>query len=110
MFPNTIRLVTVPPKVERFQPARRSILTGKWVRIHYKVSVGGYVIVDDYGLKGCKAAIDDFRRERGIADPIMDLDGSCVYWRRAAKAFEMAAPARKPVQKYDVVLQSEMKA
>jgi O-methyltransferase len=75
-----------------------------------KVSVGGYVIVDDYGLKGCKAAIDDFRRERGIADPIMDLDGSCVYWRRAAKAFEMAAPARKPVQKYDVVLQSERKA
>ena len=32
-----------------------------------KLSPGGYVIVDDYGvMPGCKLAVEDFRREAGI--------------------------------------------
>jgi O-methyltransferase len=51
--------------------------------LYDKVSPGGYVIVDDYAVfPCCKEAVDDFRTARGIADPIVDIDGSGVYWRR----------------------------
>ncbi len=51
--------------------------------LYDKVSPGGYVIVDDYFVfPCCKDAVDDFRAARGIADPIVDIDGSGVYWRR----------------------------
>jgi hypothetical protein len=53
------------------------------VNLYDKVSAGGYVIVDDYGqIKACKQAVDDFRRERGISDPICQVDRSGVYWRK----------------------------
>lgn len=31
--------------------------------LYHKVSKGGFIIIDDYGLPGCRAAIDDFREE-----------------------------------------------
>jgi O-methyltransferase len=47
------------------------------------LSVGGYLIVDDYlSLDQCRAAIDDFRREHGITEPLEEVDWSCVRWRR----------------------------
>jgi hypothetical protein len=51
--------------------------------LYPKLSVGGYVIVDDYKLfTACQAAVDDFRRDHGINDTIHDIDWSGVYWRR----------------------------
>lgn len=58
-----------------------------WVTLealYDKVSVGGYLIVDDYGLDQCRAAVDDFRRERGITDPIQTVDWTGVFWQRTA--------------------------
>ena len=53
--------------------------------LYDKVSVGGFVIVDDYNaIPNCRAAVTDFRRTRGITDAIRDIDGSGVYWRRTA--------------------------
>jgi O-methyltransferase len=47
------------------------------------LSRGGYLIVDDYGLiKECRAAVDDYRREHGIAEPIEDIDWCGSRWRR----------------------------
>jgi O-methyltransferase len=47
-----------------------------------KLMPGGYVIVDDYGfLPSCRAAVDDYRREHGIEDPIETIDWTGVYWR-----------------------------
>lgn len=55
--------------------------------LYDKVSPGGFVIVDDYGcVAGCRLAVTDFRRERGIADPIIDIDGWGVYWRKPKEA------------------------
>jgi hypothetical protein len=55
--------------------------------LYDKVSPGGFVIVDDYGcVAGCKKAIHDFRQERGITDPIIDIDGWGVYWRKPKQA------------------------
>lgn len=51
--------------------------------LYPKVSVGGYVIVDDYGaVPACKQAIHDYRNEHGITDPIHEIDWTGVYWRR----------------------------
>ncbi len=53
--------------------------------LYDKVSVGGYVIVDDYHVvKGCKAAVNDFCSERGIYPQIQEIDGVGVYWKKQA--------------------------
>jgi len=49
-----------------------------------KLSVGGYLIVDDYGVvRGCKQAVDDYRQAHGITEPIQPIDGWGVFWRRS---------------------------
>jgi O-methyltransferase len=53
--------------------------------LYDRLSVGGYVIVDDYGaMESCRRAVDDFRRERGISDAIERIDWTGAYWRRTA--------------------------
>lgn len=53
--------------------------------LYPRLSVGGYVIVDDYGaMASCRKAVDDFRAERGIADDIERIDWTGVFWRRSA--------------------------
>ena len=49
--------------------------------LYDKVGPGGFVIVDDYILPGCRKAVDDFRAARGIAAPMTDVDGAAVFWR-----------------------------
>lgn len=50
-----------------------------------KLSLGGYVIIDDYGcLWQCKAAVDDFRTANAIKDPIRKVDWTGVFWRRSS--------------------------
>lgn len=55
--------------------------------LYDKVSTGGFIIVDDYGIPmpECKQAITDFRNERAISDPIIDIDGWGAYWRKGAR-------------------------
>jgi O-methyltransferase len=53
--------------------------------LYDKVSVGGFVIIDDYGaVEGCRRATEDFRADRGISDPITKIDWTGAYWRRSA--------------------------
>jgi O-methyltransferase len=53
--------------------------------LYDKVSVGGYIIVDDYGcVPACAQATEDFRAERGITDPIIKVDWTGVYWQKSA--------------------------
>lgn len=57
--------------------------------LYDKVSPGGFIIVDDYGedlWTDCRKAIDQFRRERNIADPLVPVDSKCVFWRKSAAA------------------------
>jgi O-methyltransferase len=57
----------------------RDILTS----LYDKVSPGGFILVDDYGTFAvCRQAVDEFREERSIADPLMWITGRCVYWRK----------------------------
>jgi O-methyltransferase len=53
--------------------------------LYPKLSIGGYLIVDDYGnpgTQGCRAAVDDYRRTNAITEPIATIDWTGVYWRR----------------------------
>ena len=51
--------------------------------LYDKVSKGGFIVVDDYGvLPQCARAVDDFRRIRGITEPIEKIDITGVFWRR----------------------------
>jgi O-methyltransferase len=49
-----------------------------------KVSVGGYIILDDYGphLPPAKKAVDDYREAHGITTPIKRIDYSGAFWRK----------------------------
>lgn len=52
--------------------------------LYDKLSTRGYVIVDDYRVvEGCRKAVDDFRAGRGIQDPILEIDGVGVFWRKS---------------------------
>ena len=52
--------------------------------LYEKVSPGGFIIVDDYGIPEdtCRRAVHDYREAKGIEDPIIDIDEWGVYWRR----------------------------
>ncbi len=49
-----------------------------------KLSVGGYVIIDDYGVPSfnCKDAVDQYRREHGITEPIHMISDFIAYWKK----------------------------
>ncbi|MGA8708850.1 MAG: TylF/MycF/NovP-related O-methyltransferase, partial [Steroidobacteraceae bacterium] len=54
--------------------------------LYDRLSVGGYVIIDDYGEDAwtyCRRATDEFRLERRIDEPMIRVDSKCYYWRRA---------------------------
>jgi hypothetical protein len=40
------------------------------VNLYPKLSVGGYIIIDDWGLQACKDAINDYRDEHNITEEI----------------------------------------
>jgi O-methyltransferase len=50
--------------------------------LYPKLSPGGFCIIDDYALEGCRKAVDDFRAEQGIQAEIKVVDWSCCYWRK----------------------------
>lgn len=64
--------------------------------LYPRLSVGGYLIVDDYrAFNECRAAVDEFRDEHGIGEPLERVDWTCVRWRRESEApIVEASPAR----------------
>jgi O-methyltransferase len=53
--------------------------------LYPKLSVGGFVIIDDYGmLEPCRQAVDDYRTQHGIQEKVEKIDFAGVFWRRLA--------------------------
>lgn len=52
--------------------------------LYPKVSVGGMVIVDDYGayLLGARRAVNEYRAANGITCPIVTVNEQVVFWRK----------------------------
>lgn len=55
----------------------RQVLDG----LYDKVQPGGFVIVDDYyAFPPCRAAVDEFRAEHSISEPITRVDWTGIFW------------------------------
>ena len=51
--------------------------------LYPKLSIGGYVIIDDYGvIIPCAKAVHDYRKAYNIKDPLLPIDGVGVYWQK----------------------------
>ena len=51
-------------------------------QLYHQLEVGGYLIVDDWLLKGAREALLDFRKKAGIKEA-MYQDYSGVFWRKS---------------------------
>jgi hypothetical protein len=57
----------------------RQVLEG----LYEKIAPGGFVVVDDYrAFPPCRRAVDEFRKARGIAEPLVRIDWTAVFWRK----------------------------
>lgn len=64
------------------------------VNLYDGLSPGGFLIVDDFALPTCNEAVKDFRRERGIEEPIERIDWTGVFWRKGGRidSTDLASP------------------
>jgi Macrocin-O-methyltransferase (TylF) len=63
------------------------------------LALGGHLIVDDYGaLDECRAAVEHFRGEYGIREPLQQVDWACVRWRRVSDSPIESVPERRRLQ------------
>jgi hypothetical protein len=52
------------------------------VNLYPRLSPGGFVIVDDYRIPGCREAVEEFRDQEAITDALEAIDDFSVFWRR----------------------------
>jgi O-methyltransferase/8-demethyl-8-(2,3-dimethoxy-alpha-L-rhamnosyl)tetracenomycin-C 4'-O-methyltransferase len=52
--------------------------------LYPKVSVGGYVIIDDYNFKSCRQAVIDYRAAHGVTAELHQIDWAGVWWQKEA--------------------------
>ena len=52
--------------------------------LYSKLSPGGYVIVDDYGILplGARRAVDEFRSRHAIESPLVFANRAVAYWEK----------------------------
>jgi O-methyltransferase len=51
--------------------------------LYHRLSLGGYVIIDDYGaVPNCKQAVDDFRSDHKITEQMHQIDWTGVFWEK----------------------------
>ena len=65
--------------------------------VYPSLSVGGYLVIDDfYPLDDCRRAVEDFRAEHEITEPIESVDWNAARWRRASAAGPAPASQTAP--------------
>ena len=53
------------------------------VHLYPKLSIGGYIIIDDYGcIEACRQAVHDYRKANNINDEIRSIDWTGVFWQK----------------------------
>ena len=51
--------------------------------LYPKLASGGFCIIDDLALSGCRKAVEDYRAKHGIETDIVKIDWTSGYWRKA---------------------------
>lgn len=62
------------------------------IALYPSLSAGGFLVVDDYHVPACRAAVHDYRAAQGIEEPIQEIDWTGVLWR---KAYEPGRPSAR---------------
>lgn len=52
--------------------------------LYPNLSPGGFLIIDDYSIPECRAAVADYRRDHGIDEAIETIDWTGSFWRKRA--------------------------
>jgi hypothetical protein len=53
--------------------------------LYPKLSIGGYVIIDDFGaIEQCRKATTDYRTRMGIEEPLRQADWTAVWWQKTS--------------------------
>ena len=83
---------TLPVHVQELGPIAVLRLDNDWYRstrycldmLYDLVPPRGFIVIDDYHtFVGCRRAVDEFRRERSVDDPLLTVEaGTEAYWRR----------------------------
>jgi hypothetical protein len=50
--------------------------------LYPKLSKGGFCIIDDYALRGCQMAVNDYRVKHRINSEMKEIDWTGRYWRK----------------------------
>jgi O-methyltransferase len=50
--------------------------------LYPKLADGGFCVIDDYALPGCRQAVDDYRARAGVCAPLQPIDWTGVFWRK----------------------------
>jgi len=51
--------------------------------LYPRLSPGGFCIIDDYhAIDACRRAVADYRERHSISAPIIEIDGTGVFWRK----------------------------
>jgi len=50
--------------------------------LYDKLSINGYVIIDDFSFHACSSAVNDFRSKHNITNEIIKIDTSSIYWKK----------------------------
>jgi O-methyltransferase len=50
--------------------------------LYPKLLKGGFCIIDDYSLDGCRKAVDDFRKSHMIVEEMVEIDWTGRFWRK----------------------------
>ena len=69
------------------------------VNLYSGLASGGYVVADEYyHMVECRTAVEDYRRQHGIIEPIIRIDRQAAYWpSQADNRTPGNAPARQQV-------------
>jgi len=52
------------------------------INLYPKLSKGGFCIIDDYALHGCRKAVNDFRAQNRIDSEMHEIDWTGRFWRK----------------------------
>ena len=62
--------------------------------LYDRVAPGGFIVIDGYGDRGCRAAVEAFRSDRGTVEPLERVDSSAAAWRKAPPEALQRPPTR----------------